>query len=370
MRTKRLKILYLGHASGESLGQFLVKSLRQLGQDLLVMDTNSVAPRYETYVSKVSTFRSVHHINPGMLRIARKAVSTLRKLYTPVVLRRVHDQLFRNACQFRPNLLFVVRGHWLNPGILHEIKRKTGCAAMFYHSEDFLHPAYYSRELVEAIPVYDCVFTVIRSNVQEYQDLHAQRVEYLPFGYEPEVHRPMRLSESDRDHYESDVAFLGKWSSSREELLESLARAYQVAIWGYMWERVKPHSAVYPSIRGPISPGEIAKVITGSKIMLNPLNDQGRMQHVMRTFEIPACGGFQLAKRTEEHLTFFEEDKEIVCFESLDELKAKISYYLMHDLERQKIAAAGHERVTKAHHSYLDRIAQVLEVYQEIRHRM
>lgn len=361
-----MKILYLGHASGESLGQFLVKALRQLGQELFVMDTNTVAPRYETHVRRVSTLQSVHRINPGMLGIARKALSAVRKLYSPLVLRQVHDRLWRNALEFRPDLLFVVRGHWLNPGILQDIKRKVGCAAVFYHSEDFMHPTYYSQRFLQAIPLYDCIFTVIRSNIQEYHDLHAQRVEYLPFGYDPEVHRPVSLRESERNYYGSEVAFLGKWSSSRQELLERLTGTCQVAVWGYMWERVPLESSLHGCLKGAVSLSEIARVIAGSKIMLNTLNDQGRMQHVMRTFEIPACGGFQIAKRTDEHLAFFDEDREIVCFETLEELSDKTLYYLTHDTERERIRKAGYERVMKDHHSYVDRMKRVLQVANEI----
>lgn len=369
MSTKRTKILYLGHASGESigLGKFLVKALAQLDNQLLIIDSNAFAPRYESYIKRLSTSPMIYRASPRFLTIGRKALWLARKLTGRLVLQKLHEELWRNACEFMPDLVFVVRGHWLEPDVLHEIKQKTRCRAMFYHTEDFREPTYYSQQFMESIPIYDCIFTAVQANVQEYKDLGAQRVEYLPFGYDPEVHRLISLTQSEQNHYGTDVAFLGKWSSSRQVLLEALANMCRLAVWGYMWERVPPDSPLYGRLKGPVSVGDVARVIQASKIMLNPLNDQGRMQHVMRTFEIPACGGFQLAKKSEEHLAIFKEDKEIVCFESLEELKEKIGYYLSHERERQKIAQAGHERVLKGNHSYVDRMRNVLQVYWEIR---
>jgi spore maturation protein CgeB len=80
----------------------------------------------------------------------------------------------------------------------------------------------------------------------------------------------------------------------------------------------------------------------------------------MRTFEIPACGAFLLAERTEEHLELFEENKEMVCFESPEELVDKVRYYLAHDKERQRIAEAGYGKVTGEKHTYQDRLSEIL----------
>ena len=80
----------------------------------------------------------------------------------------------------------------------------------------------------------------------------------------------------------------------------------------------------------------------------------------MRSFEIPACGAFMLAERTEEHLALFREDEEAVFFGTPEEMLDKVRYYLAHDEIRRRIAEAGHARVTAGGHTYLDRLREIV----------
>ena len=86
----------------------------------------------------------------------------------------------------------------------------------------------------------------------------------------------------------------------------------------------------------------------------------------MRSFETPACGAFMLAERTEEHQEFFQEDRESVFFDSIDELVDKVRYYIKHEPQRIQIARAGYERVTLGHHTYRDRLMDILTHVQNL----
>jgi spore maturation protein CgeB len=90
-----------------------------------------------------------------------------------------------------------------------------------------------------------------------------------------------------------------------------------------------------------------------------------RDEHTMRTFEIPACGGFMLAARTHDHLTFLREDEEAAFFGSVDELVEKTVKYLGDPAARRRIATAGRERVT-GRERYEDRAAVVLEIVKDV----
>ena len=66
-----------------------------------------------------------------------------------------------------------------------------------------------------------------------------------------------------------------------------------------------------------------------------------------------------LHERTDEFLELFEEDKHAACFSGPEELADKIRYYLSHETDRKRIAAAGHELVMK-HHTSDHRAAEIL----------
>ena len=63
-----------------------------------------------------------------------------------------------------------------------------------------------------------------------------------------------------------------------------------------------------------------------------------------RTFEIMATGSFQLIDEREDYAGLVTE-RDMVIFRSTEELIEKISYYLAHEDERERIAAHGHAAV-------------------------
>lgn len=67
----------------------------------------------------------------------------------------------------------------------------------------------------------------------------------------------------------------------------------------------------------------------------------------LRVLDIMACGGFVLSNRQPEIEEYFEIDREIVVFDSLEDCMEKIEYYLSHEEERAQIAKAGQEKVRK-----------------------
>ena len=267
------------------------------------------------------------------------------------------------ARRFRPDLVLVVSGNLITSRALAEIKSTTAATLFHFHNEDIANRLNTTATLREAIRRYDHVFTTKSFNIDTLSLMGAQAVTYVPHGYRDNCHFPVSVEQRDQKRYGSDVVFVGTWERPRAQTLEQL-NGFDLRVWGNDWQKLPRKSPLRVRVKGrPVYGDELARVFGASKISLSFLRKANRDLHTSRTFEIPACGGFQLSERTEEVLNFFEEGKEIECFSSLDELKDKITYYLKHESRRLRIAASGLERVRRSRYRFTDRLETILSAY-------
>lgn len=83
-----------------------------------------------------------------------------------------------------------------------------------------------------------------------------------------------------------------------------------------------------------------------------------------RTFEATGAGALLLTNRTPNLEKLFEIGKEIVVYETQDDLMSKIDYYIHNDDERKKIANFGQLK-SENFHSYNVRSKQLLKILEE-----
>ncbi len=81
----------------------------------------------------------------------------------------------------------------------------------------------------------------------------------------------------------------------------------------------------------------------------------------LRVLDILACEGFLITNWQKEIEEYFEIDKEIVVFYSLDDLIEKVRYYMNRPLERKAIAKAGKKKVQELF-SYQIRLYHIFRV--------
>lgn len=109
---------------------------------------------------------------------------------------------------------------------------------------------------------------------------------------------------------------------------------------------------------------EMPKVFHMSKINLNFTIPNIKSGIPLRAWDILGAGGFLMTNYQAEIPLYFEEGKDLVCFDGPEDLKEKVGYYLEHEEERKKIARSGYEKV-KANHSYRNRLQQILDTVCE-----
>ena len=253
----------------------------------------------------------------------------------------------------------------IRPSTLKQAKKLQSALKIVSYTEDDMYArhnqsAYYRG----CLPLYDVVFTTksYNCNPDELPALGAKRVVFVDKAYDKHAHRPLPITDEDRERLGSDVGFIGTFEKDRAEKMLFLAEnRIGVRIWGNGWSGwVNKHPNLMVENR-PIYEDDYVKAICATKINLCFLRKINRDLQTDRTMEIPACGAFMLAERTDEHCRLFEEDREALYFDSDEELLKKVRYYLEHEDERQAIAKAGWQRCLQSGYSHHERLRFMLK---------
>lgn len=106
---------------------------------------------------------------------------------------------------------------------------------------------------------------------------------------------------------------------------------------------------------------EMPLVFRESKININTTMRAIRTGLPQRIWDVLGSGGFLLTNYQSEIPENLEIGKHLVAYESLDEAKELIEYYLTHNEEREEIARNGYEFVKEAH-SVVHRVSEIIRV--------
>lgn len=108
---------------------------------------------------------------------------------------------------------------------------------------------------------------------------------------------------------------------------------------------------------------ELPAVYENSKINLNITAKCIRTGISLRALEILGCGGFLLSNYQEEMAEFLAPGEDCVLYESVEDLYEKAAYYLSHEEERKRVAAAGLE-CAKRDFTFDDRLRRMLILHE------
>src|SRR3984957_10074668 len=281
---------------------------------------------------------------------------------------QLNRALVENAAAFSPDMILIGKGRWFTPAALEAAKKVGGATLVNWATDDPFNPADSSRELLKSIPLYDLYMCTKKDIMNDVRRAGCANVAYVRFGYKPEVHFPEApATDKERERFACDVMFVGGCDAHRVAYFEALVHAMpgvKLRLYGAYWERAR---ALRSYARGFAVARDYRLAVGGAKIAVNLVRRANRDDHVMRTFEIPACGGFMLTERSAPHEELFHEDREAVFFGSPDEFVAKVSSYLPRDDDRSKIAAAGHRKITQGRHTYADRLAEIIELARTLK---
>jgi len=298
------------------------------------------------------TFEDRRHLIPG--RIRRK-IPILNHLDLVLINSRFKD-LARRA---KPEISIVTGGHRIRPSSIISLKT-MGTGTVLWT----IDPPRIFQPIIEVAPFYDHIFCQGTEAVELLDAAGINGAQWLPMACDPEFHHPVSCSEDEKRRYGSDVVFVGSYYPERAALFERLTH-FDLAVWGPGWEALSPNSPLRAHLRGRHTrPQEWLRIYSSSQIVLSTHYHDPQIRFPVyqaspRVFEILACGAFQLCDNQRDVFALFQEGRDLARFTDGDDLVKKVSYYLNHPEERQRIAQTGRETVLAAH-TYRHRIRTLL----------
>ena len=252
--------------------------------------------------------------------------------------------------EYKPDVLWNQAMEGIHPDFLREIKP-------------------YARILVgqHAAPLprrkdFGCYDLVVSSlpNFVEYFRRTGLRAEFHRLAFEPRILPCL----ADR-RAKIPVSFVGSLSRdhvSRLELLEYLCSRRELQVWAREARTLPSRSSIRRCYMGDAWGIEMYRTLQSSKITLNHhIGVAGSYANNLRLFEATGVGTLLVTDWKQNLQQMFEPGKEVVVYRSAEECAELIQYYIEHEEERAKIAAAGQAR-TLRDHTYNVRMQEFIDI--------
>ncbi len=341
---KILRILVVLPLYGGSLpvGRFCVAALKEMGH---LVETFEAPEFYDAYNAldnlKVTSDRH-QYLQNSFLQVLSQAV--LAKTET-----------------FEPDMVLSMAQAPLTHQALKRLKRDKVVTAMWF-VEDFRLFTYWQS----FAPFYD-IFAVIQKEhfFDKLKEIGVDNTLYLPLAAHPDFHHPLNIGVIDARKYGADVSFMGAGYPNRRMAFRKLIH-HGLKIWGSEWEGDHVLDKYIQLGGRRVTSEECVKIFNATKINLN-LHSSINVDELVsggdfinpRTFELAACGAFQLVDRRSLMAEAFS-DGELAHFDNLEDLDEKIGYFLAHPNERDLYAEKGRKRVL-ADHTYVIRMQTLID---------
>lgn len=212
----------------------------------------------------------------------------------------------------------------------------------------------------ERLQRFDLLLTSFPHFVDRFRSLGIDS-EYFRLGFDSRV--AARLDRESSVVPRHDVVFVGALNRTQHRrangLLAKAARGVPIDFWGYGMRGWPPWSPVRRRHHGEAWGIDMYRVLRGSRIALNRhIGVAGEYANNMRLFEATGVGSLLLTDDKANLGELFEPGKEVVTYQTADDLVERARYYLANDEERRAIAAAGQRR-TLREHGYDTRMAEL-----------
>lgn len=305
---------------------------------LIIADFHGDSPRFLLNNSRFFSkgfVRNGHDVRQFSYRETLLGLSPIRsKKWALKLAKKKTDRLLAElARHYQPDLVFITTFRLLDVDTIAQLKAEIGGAkVMCWYGDGPL-----DIEAGVAPIAQQCDWFLATSGgdiLEEFRRLGVARCAFMPNPCDGDTEYPRAVD----DRWRSDIVFTGKLKhkragqdSTRWELINTLVEKKGMSVWGDMGK---------PRLEGQ----DYLNALCGAKMVLsiNVYNDV-RLYHSDRLIHCVSCGVFTLARHVPDSELLFEDGEHLRYFRTADECLELVDYYLGHDDERGRIAAAGRE---------------------------
>lgn len=299
----------------------------------------------------------------------------------------------------KPDLLFsILFRDEFKQETIRKISRDQNTCTVNWFCDDHWRFENYSQKWA---PCFNWVITTAQSALPKYERIGFRNVIKSQWACNHFIYKKLDLP------LKYDVTFVGQPHGNRPQIIQALRKAgINIQVWGQGWENgrlsqdnmihvfnqsrinlnlnnsstyngnlfenfknksiysIKQHmektpygEMIYSSMRKFFHHIREDAYVDGIPIV--NLNNAINVEQIKgRNFEVPGCGGFILSGPAENLGEYYQSSKEIIFYESVQNLIDQVKYYLLHEEERTLIAQNGYKRTIKDH-TYSHRFQEI-----------
>ncbi|MBC7850503.1 MAG: glycosyltransferase [Chitinophagaceae bacterium] len=339
-----MNVLVLGAFGKGALENFYVDGFYRQG---IVVDKFDITKDYYDRISRTTIDKILNKVRPAIY-------------FRPInlaILDHVRDKNY--------DVILIFKGLTIFPDTVRQLKRhaKLLCCYNPDHPFQFYSPGSGNKNISDSIELYDVYINYSQKVTAQLKNQFRVEAATIPFGYDD---REIEVYENDP--LGEKVLFAGAFDEDRAKFLAQLPGS-TLAIYGD--EKWRTRTNAYPELSrnyaGRSLYGDEYKTSIGNSLaVLNIMRKQNLIEgsHNMRTFEVPGYAGVMLSQRTEEQSYFFEEDREAIYFDTIEELKDKITFLRNNPSAVRAIKQAAHRRSTSSGYTYYDRSKEMTGLFK------
>ncbi len=267
----------------------------------------------------------------------------------------INSELLLAVDRFMPDIVLTTGNSPIEHGTLIKIGEQ-GIKVINFSTDDPFNGHHKSQWFLESLLAYDVVFTPRRANLKELETLTQKNVHYLPFGYDESLFYP-----NDTIVKKNFLLFVGTGDRDRRPLLRSIVdKSIPLMLMGSYWGS---DPILSPFSEGQADPEQVRIATCEAQFVLCLVRRANRDGHVMRSFEIPACGAPMLVEHTREHEAIFGSDGDCVRFFYKDSELASIADEMWNDkAATRRLGVNMRNKFCREKHSYTDRLQEMIRL--------